>query len=1258
MLIKSGLSRRSSFVLVALAVVLSALASTVYGLWQLHAANTERRLSAAAMMVRALEDHLSHSFNVIDRTLANIADQPISNARLTSLLHQAPYLRSLAVLGLNDVVLASSNPKNIGIRLPRNDFLPATDGPVAVLRLGSLRFGRDFNSVRATAQIGSVPSVSFIPIERDVQLPDGRWMTVAAAVNSDYFLNFYSNHIASAEGKVHLLRYDGRLLLSSDELDRVDGNSSPGSNSEHESILARLGQSEEGSFEQVLSDGRAVFTAYRASRAYPFVLVVHIDKFHGMADWRQEAINTLVIVSLILLVALLLASVYFLRYERGARARERAEEHLRTLSLAVQQSPVSIVITDTQANIQYVNPKFEAVTGYRADEVIGKNPRVLSSGEKSPEEYRQMWASLKAGGIWQGEFHNRRKDGSLFWELASISPVLNDQGVLRHFVAVKEDITERKQIEVKIRELNRDFVSFLENTSDFVYFKDAGGRYRFCSQTMAGIAGLASWRDMIGRHDAEMFSLELAQIYDEEDLSVFATGLPILNKTNPYNDAHGRRGWVNASKWPLLDEDGQVVGLFGISHDVTERMAQMESLQLAASVFTHAREGIMITNASGNIIDVNEAFSRISGYSKDDVLGRNPRLLSSGRQDKAFYQVFWLDLVEHGYWHGEVWNRRKNGEFYVAMQTISAVRDSTGQIRQYLALFSDITSMKEHEQQLELMAHFDALTKLPNRVLFADRLHQAMIQTRRRDQQLAVAYLDLDGFKAINDNYGHDVGDQLLITLAARMKATLRDGDTIARLGGDEFVVVLLDIKDIAASLPTLTRLLEATAQPVQVGARELQASASLGVTFFPQVEEVDADQLLRQADQAMYQAKLAGKNCYHVFDAEYDRSLRGLHESLERIRWGLQQNEFELFYQPKVNMRTGALVGAEALIRWQHPDKGLLLPGAFLDDVEDHPLAVELGEWVIATALAQMAAWRAAGFNLPVSVNLGAWQLQQGDFVERLKILLAAQPDARAADLELEVLESSALKDFAHVSQVIRSCLEMGVRFALDDFGTGYASLAYLKRLPVAVLKIDQGFVRNMLSDPGDLAILEGVIALAAAFRCQVIAEGVETVEHGEMLLRLGCELAQGFGIARPMPASKLLGWAGEWRPDSAWQNKPAVSRNDLPLLFASVEHRAWIAGIEACIQDGDALKQPLDLGDCRFGQWLNSENGLGYSAHPAFTAVDAVHREVHFIATNLLELHAAGRHQQAQAGLGVLHQRRDVLLQQLNSLLVRGED
>ncbi len=455
-----------------------------------------------------------------------------------------------------------------------------------------------------------------------------------------------------------------------------------------------------------------------------------------------------------------------------------------------------------------------------------------------------------------------------------------------------------------------------------------------------------------------------------------------------------------------------------------------------------------------------------------------------------------------------------------------------------MALFSDITTAKEHEQHLEHIAHYDALTNLPNRTLLADRLKQAMLQMQRREQRLAVVYLDLDGFKLVNDKHGHEAGDHLLMALGVRMKAALREGDTLARIGGDEFVAVLVDLADATACMPMLNRLLAAASEPVQWNAEVLQVSASLGVTLFPQEEELDADQLQRQADQAMYQAKISGKNGYHFFDATHDRNVRDHHESLERIRSALHAGDMVLHYQPKVNMRTGQVVGAEALIRWQHPERGLLAPGFFLPSIENHALAIELDEWVIHSVLKQIQIWQRAGLQLPVSINVGARMLQRHDFVQRIQTMLAAHPDVDPRNVELEVLETSALMDIDRVSWSIQECRDFGVNFALDDFGTGYSSLAYVKRLPVSRLKIDQSFVRNMLVDKDDMAILRAVMGLAAAFQQGVVAEGVETAEQGMALMQLGCDFAQGYFISRPMPAQVVASWVANWKVDSRWLN------------------------------------------------------------------------------------------------------------------------
>ncbi len=694
--------------------------------------------------------------------------------------------------------------------------------------------------------------------------------------------------------------------------------------------------------------------------------------------------------------------------------------------------------------------------------------------------------------------------------------------------------------------------------------------------------------------------------------------------------------------------------LYCLDIDLSALKQAEERLQLTASVFTHTREAIIITDAQGRIIEVNQAFSRISGYARDEVIGKNPRILQSGQHNKMIYVAMWRDLKRRGYWSGELWNRRKNGELYAEMLTINAVYNPHGQVTHYVSLASDITAQKEYQQQLEHLIYHDPLTGLSNRVMLTDRLQQAMAQARRRRQQLAVAYIDLDGFKAINEYYGTACGDQLLITTAERLARIMREGDTLARLGGDEFIFVFNDLTDVDSSSAALfTRLLSAVAEPIVLDEQTVRVSASLGVTYYPQAEEIDADQLLRQADQAMYSAKLTGKNRYQVFDAPQDRSLREYHEILKRLQRALADDEFVLYYQPKVNLRSGALIGAEALIRWQHPERGLLPPGAFLPIVDENALSVDLGEWVIKAALQQIADWQTAGLNLPVSINVSARHIQQPDFTRRLAILLDTYPHVAPEHLELEILETHALKDTAQVSQTIRDCSALGVHFALDDFGTGYASLTYLKQLPVRLLKVDQSFVRDMLDDVNDLAILDGVLSLAAAFGRQVIAEGVETNGHAMMLMRLGCELAQGYSIARPMPARDLPAWATHWQPDPAWAQQVPVRRDDLPVLYAQVEHRAWLRNIDDYLHGrrNDAPlrhhpNSPLKL-------WLDSKGRDYYGDRSEFHNAISLDDQLTQLETEVLEWYRQGQAANAQAGLETLNGVCQRLFARLNSLL-----
>lgn len=438
------------------------------------------------------------------------------------------------------------------------------------------------------------------------------------------------------------------------------------------------------------------------------------------------------------------------------------------------------------------------------------------------------------------------------------------------------------------------------------------------------------------------------------------------------------------------------------------------------------------------------------------------------------------------------------------------------------------------QQRLEHLAHYDALTGLANRLLLLETLAQAI--RRKPAALIGLAYLDLDGFKGINDRYGHALGDRVLQLLALGLQQLMRPQDMLARFGGDEFVVLFDGLKTQDEGFAILQKVLEHLQLPLQLDEYVLHLSGSVGVTFYPQRQPQEADQLLRQADQAMYLAKQGGKNRFQCFDTAQEELLRGYHQQIEEIRAGIAQQQFVLYYQPKVNMQTGQVIGYEALVRWQHPERGLLSPATFLPQLEQHPVGILLGQWVVATAVQQLVSWQLQGLTLPLSINIAANHLQSSGFVEQLTSLLKPQPQIFGL-VELEILESSALEDISLVSRVMQQCSALGVHFALDDFGTGYSSLSYLKKLPLHLIKVDQSFVRDITIDDDDLPILQGILAIAQAFNLAIIAEGVETEWHGQKLLQLGYQLAQGYAIARPMPAAAVFDWVQQWQSPASWR-------------------------------------------------------------------------------------------------------------------------
>jgi diguanylate cyclase (GGDEF)-like protein/PAS domain S-box-containing protein len=588
----------------------------------------------------------------------------------------------------------------------------------------------------------------------------------------------------------------------------------------------------------------------------------------------------------------------------------------------------------------------------------------------------------------------------------------------------------------------------------------------------------------------------------------------------------------------VLREDGTLVDLINFSdiltgmelvyvHELQNALAERDralntsqrNLYLAEKVIENSLEGILITDAQARIVSVNPAFSRLTGYAAEEVIGRNPSLLSSGRQTRAFYARMWERIGQDGRWQGEVWNRRKSGELYPELLTINAITDHEGRLTNYAALFSDISEVKESEERIRDLAYYDPLTGLPNRRLLDDRLQVELAHASRHRGRVAVMFVDLDRFKRINDSLGHEVGDQLLVEVARRLRACLRDDDTIARMGGDEFVVVMSHLDGPDDAVHAAGRMAEALRRAVVVDGRELVVTSSIGISLYPD-DGKDSSTLIRNADVAMYRAKSEGRNGFQLYQPAMNaRSLE--HLALEAaLHRALPAGELVLHYQPIVSVANGRTVAAEALLRWRHPQLGVVSPADFIPIAEETGLIVPIGEWVLRTACEQHRAWREAG-RMPIRmmVNISARQFREHGFVAMVRQVL--RDTAMAPHLlTLELTESILMDDTRHAIALLEELRMLGLRVALDDFGTGYSSLGYLKRFPIHELKIDRLFVRDIDRNPRDAALAAAIISIGHSLGLRVVGEGVETAAQLEVLAAHGCDLVQGFHFSAPVAA------------------------------------------------------------------------------------------------------------------------------------------
>lgn len=550
----------------------------------------------------------------------------------------------------------------------------------------------------------------------------------------------------------------------------------------------------------------------------------------------------------------------------------------------------------------------------------------------------------------------------------------------------------------------------------------------------------------------------------------------------------------------------------------TQQQIAAEKLEQAATVFEFSKEGIIVTDAERNIVSVNKSFSEITGYSATEVLGCNPRLLASGLQNGGFYQEMWDLIHRYGSWQGELWNKRKSGEIYPQALTIICVKNDQGSVMNYLAIFSDITERKSAEERIQQLAHYDVLTGLPNRILFNDRLQQALTMEQQDQSALSLLFLDIDRFKQINDTLGHGVGDQLLQMVAQRLKKCVREQDTVSRQGGDEFIVVLPNTKAVEAGQVAQT-ILEHLQQPYVIEHHDFLITVSIGIATYPEHAQ-DAETLVKYADVAMYQAKACGRNRYLHFDAAMNTSSYERLQLETALRNALERDEMRVMYQPQVDLTTGKITGCEALVRWQHPTLGLIYPEKFIPLAEETGLIVTINNWVLEQAVRQCYLWQQSGcMPVKMSVNFSAIQFGQSDLVMQLTTLLNRY-HVSPAMLDIELTESTLMQGVERTLTTLHELAALGVMISIDDFGTGYSSLSYLKRFPIQQLKIDQSFIRDVTTDPSDATMVRTIVLMAKSLKLQMIAEGLEHAEQVTFLRQCGCERGQGYYFWKPLSA------------------------------------------------------------------------------------------------------------------------------------------
>ena len=803
----------------------------------------------------------------------------------------------------------------------------------------------------------------------------------------------------------------------------------------------------------------------------------------------------------------------------------------------VNGSPVATFVIDCQHRIRYWNRACELMLGIPAEDMVGTTEQwrpfyreqrpvmadLVASGcidslisTYYPQKYRP---SRVIPGSYEAEDFFPHLGDSGVWLYFTAAPIHDERGRMIGAIETLQDITERKQTERRLHQLLDEHRVIFDNAHGAIAYIQNRVILR-CNPRMAEIFGYDRPEDLVGHKTTMLYPSPQdwkesgIRLYHQLEARGFSEDEVLLQRRD------GKPIWCYRLGRPI-DPREPHGGSIWVYSDISAQKRQQRQLELASTVFDNSTEALLICDAANRIVSVNRAFTRITGYTATEVVGRTPAVLKSGRHDRTFYRRMWTTLLAENRWEGEIWDRRKNGEIYPKWLSISVVRDDAGQVAHFVAAFADVTRRKQAEERVQFLARHDTLTGLPNRMLLRERFDQAAEHARHTGRQLAMLFLDLDHFKRINDSLGHPVGDALLVAIADRLRLALYGTDTISRLGGDEFVILLQHIQRTEEVIAVARKIEACMDAPVEIDGQLLSTSFSIGVAVYPNDGD-DFDTLLQKADTAMYHAKECGRGTFSYFDDKMNAHAADRLVLHNRLRGAIGRDEFRLVYQPQINLRTGRVFGAEALLRWLPQDGTAVGPDRFIPVAEESGLILPIGEWVIHEAFQQARRWQDAGTPLQVSINVSGLQIYRADLAATLA---AVQRDTGVPPglIEIELTESTLMEDVQAVSEVLRALKRTGYSLAIDDFGTGYSSLAYLKRFPLDKLKIDRSFVTELCSNPEDQAIARAVIQIARSLKLRVIAEGVETTEQMMLLRRHGCHEGQGYLFGRPMPANEL---------------------------------------------------------------------------------------------------------------------------------------